>query len=69
MIMSPDVERILEAINTIKGGASIVPEDIDAAVSHVLSSLPKNARMDCIGMRPEQKRAFLLGYAACMRFQ
>lgn len=69
MILSPDVERILEAINIIKGGASIVPEDIDSAVSHVLSELPRKARHECIGMRPEQKRAFLLGYAACIRSQ
>lgn len=69
MMVSPDVERILEAINTIKKGASIIPEDIDSAVSHALSSLPRNARVDCIGMDAKSRRAFLLGYAACMRYQ
>lgn len=69
MRISPDVERVLEAINVIKGGASIVPEDIDSAVSHVLSSLPRKAMRECIGLSPAQKRAFLLGYAACMQFQ
>lgn len=67
MIVSPDVEKILEAINIIKGGASIVPEDIDSAVSHVLSTLPKKVRINCLGLSPEHKRAFLLGYAACMQ--
>lgn len=69
MMLSPDVEKVLEAINTIKGGASVIPEDLDSAVSHALSLLPRAARMDCIGMKPEMKRAFLLGYAACMRCQ
>lgn len=66
MRLSPDTERILEAINIIKGGASIVPEDIDAAVNLVLSSLGRDVIMDCIGMNPDVRRAYLLGYARCL---
>jgi len=59
-MLSPDVERVLEAVNVIKG-SSIVPEDIDDVVHKVLVDLGKI--QEVLGMSPIARRAYLLGYA------
>lgn len=61
MKLSPDTELLLDAISLVYGGACILPEDIDDAVSHTLTKLGKCA---CVaGKSPKEKRAFLIGYA------
>ncbi|CAL9982763.1 hypothetical protein VPHD81_0029 [Vibrio phage D81] len=65
-ILSPDTERVLEAISIINGGASIVPEDLDAAVSHMISKIGSHAIRDTCGMAPDIKRSYLVGYAAAV---
>lgn len=63
MNISPDSEDILKAISVINGGASIVPEDLDAAVSHAISSLGKDSIQACVGKSPKEKRMFLIGFS------
>lgn len=65
-ILSPDAERVLEAISIINGGASIVPEDLDDAVSHMISRIGSHAIRDNCGMAPHMKRSYLIGYAAAI---
>lgn len=61
--LSPETEDILDAISTVHGGASILPEDIDHAVSHMISTMESQAVMICAGKSLRDKRMFLLGYA------
>lgn len=65
--MSPDADDILLAISIIKGGSSIVPEDLDAAVIHTISELGLHAVNSCSGKSMHYKRGFLVGWAECMR--
>lgn len=67
LMFSPDSHDILTAISIINGGASIVPEDLDAAVSHSISKLSPNAIKICANSVPEFKRGFLIGWAEKMR--
>lgn len=62
-ILSPDSDDILAAISIVKGGASIVPDDLDAAVSHVISELGPEAIRYCANMSDKYKRGFLVGWA------
>ncbi len=64
-LVSPDTEMILDAISKIRGGASIVPEDLDAAVSHIISEIGGDAMKLCAGKNPNFKRGFLICYAYC----
>lgn len=64
-ILSPDAEDVLEAISILNGGASIVPEDLDGAVSHMISSIGGNAMRMCAGKNSDFKRGFLICYAYC----
>lgn len=63
--VSPDTDVILEAISRINGGASILPEDLDGAVSQMISTLGGDAMRMCAGKNPIAKRWFLIGYAYC----
>lgn len=67
VIFSPDSDDILLAISIINGGASIVPEDLDAAVSHSISGLGAEAVKSCASKTPEYKRGFIIGWAERMR--
>lgn len=65
--VSPDTEELLTALSTVKHGASIVPEDIDASINQILSDIGGEVALTCIGKSPQQKRMILIGYALCMR--
>lgn len=65
MLISPDTEDVLEAISKLKGGASIVPEDLDGAVSHMISAIGGDAMRVCAGKNSDFKRGFLICYAYC----
>jgi hypothetical protein len=65
MLVSPDTEDILEAISTLKNGASIVPENLDGAVSHMISAIGGDAMRVCAGKNSDFKRGFLICYAFC----
>lgn len=66
-IISPDANEILLAISIINGGASIIPDDIDAAVSHLISELGPEAIRYCANMSDKYKRGFLVGWAERLR--
>lgn len=61
--LSPDAQEILNAISKLNGGASIVPEDISAAVNHAISGLGSEAIRSCIGKSDDFKRGFLIAAA------
>lgn len=63
MNVSPDTDDVLRAISTLKGGRSIVPEDLDATVSHVISDMGAGAISLCCGKSAEAKRWFIIGAA------
>lgn len=63
MNVSPDTDDVLRAISTLKGGRAIVPEDLDATVSHVISDMGAGAISLCCGKSPEAKRWFIIGAA------
>lgn len=65
--VSPDADDVLLAISIIKGGSSIVPENLDAAVAHTISELGGHAIHLCAGKPLEFKRGFIIGWAECMR--
>lgn len=65
--LSPDAKDILDAIATLNGGASIVPECIDSAVSHAISNLGAEAIAVCCGKPREFKRGFLIAAAMFKR--
>lgn len=67
IMFSPDSDEILLAISIINGGASIVPEDLDDAVSHSISKLGPEPVRVCASKKPEFKRGFLIGWAEKMR--
>lgn len=67
MNMSPDTDDVMEAISALRGGASIVPEDLDSAVSHVISGMGREAITLCCGKSPEAKRWFVIGAAHQLR--
>lgn len=66
-LLSPDTEDILDAIATINNGASIVPDDLDDAVSHTISKLGCEAIAACCGKPREFKRSFLIAAAMFKR--
>lgn len=61
--LSPDTQDILNAISKLNGGASIVPEDLHAAVNHALSNLGPEVVRSCIGKSDDFKRGFLIASA------
>lgn len=61
--LSPDTQEILDAIAELNGGASIVPECLDSAVSHAISNISTEAIMACSGKPREFKRGFLIAAA------
>lgn len=61
--ISPDTQDLLDAISALNGGASIVPDDIDAAVNYMLSNLGSETVRICIGKPPEFKRGYLIAAA------
>lgn len=61
--ISPDTQDILDAISKLNGGASIVPEDLDAAVNYMISNLGSDAVRICIGKPQQFKRGFLIAAA------
>lgn len=62
-ILSPDTQEILDAISKLNGGASIIPEDLDAAVNYMISNMGNEAVRTCIGKPQEFKRGFLIAAA------
>lgn len=66
---SPDVDEILWAISVIKGEASVVPEDIDCAVSHAISNLGPEAIKECAHKSAAEKRKFLINHAKDINFK
>lgn len=66
-ILSPDTDDILLAISIVNGGASVLPEDLDAAVSHSISKLGADAIRLCANTDDKYKRGFLIGWAERMR--
>lgn len=66
-MFSPDSDDILLAISIINGGASILPEDLDAAVSHSISNLGPDPIRICANTVAEFKRGFLIGWAEKIR--
>lgn len=67
LMFSPDSTDILTAISIINKGASIVPEDLDAAISHSISKLGPNAVEACTNSVTEFKRGYLIGWAEKLR--
>lgn len=61
--LSPDTQDILNAISKLNGGASIVPENIHAAVNHSLSKLGPEVIRACIGKPDDFKCGFLIAAA------
>lgn len=61
--LSPDTQDILNAISKLNGGASIVPEDVGAAVNYALSNLGPEVIRSCIGKSDDFKRGFLIAAA------
>lgn len=66
MILSPDTEIVIQAINDIFG-RSLVPEDLHAAVSHSISELEKESIVTCVGKSFDFKAGYLIGYAAAIK--
>lgn len=62
-LLSPDTEDLLDAIATLNGGASIVPDELDSAVSHAISKLGCEAIAACCGKPQQFKRGFLIAAA------
>lgn len=65
-MLSPDTEMVIEAINEIFG-RSLVPEDLNAAVSHSISMLGTDSILACSGKPFEFKAGYLIGYAAAVK--
>lgn len=62
--MSPDVERIVEAIERIQGH-SLVPDNIHSLVYHFISSLGTDAIKDCSSRSMEFKMGYIEGWSRC----
>ena len=60
--MSPDVEEILNAIESIQGH-TIVPENIESTVYHFISSLGPDAIYACSGRSMQFKMGYIIGYS------
>ncbi|CAH9011552.1 conserved hypothetical protein [Vibrio phage 236O40-1] len=67
MLISPDVEDILDAISIINGGNSIIPEDLGSAVSHTISRIGPSAIRECANKTEKEKRKYLIEYARSIR--
>ena len=61
-MMSPDVQKVLEAIETIQGH-SLVPENTYSMIYHFISSLGSEAIYDCAGKSEQFKIGYIQGYA------
>ncbi len=59
--MSPDAERILEAIESIQGH-TIVPDNLEMTVYHFLSQLGSEVIRDCAGKSFDYKVGYLEGW-------
>ena len=60
--MSPDVERLIEAIERIQGH-TLVPENIESLIYHVISNLGSDEIRDCSGKSMDFKRGYIEGYS------
>lgn len=64
--MSPDTERILDAIESIQGH-TIVPDNLEMTVYHFLSQLGGDVIRDCAGKPFDYKMSYLEGWCRAVK--